>query len=64
MVAPRPEPIGFYWQMLSHSFKKHSPLRAAQIAALIALSQAIMVTGFAWDALTVPRISRREIKTE
>ena len=59
---PRPEPIRFYCQMLSHAFKKHSPLRAAQIAALTALSQAIMVTGFAWDALTVPRISRRRFR--
>jgi glycosyltransferase involved in cell wall biosynthesis len=59
---PRPEPIRFYWQMLSHPFKKHSPLRAAQIAALTALSQAIMVTGFAWDALTVPRTSPCGVK--
>jgi glycosyltransferase involved in cell wall biosynthesis len=54
----RPEPIRFYWQMLSHSFKKHSLWRAAQIATLTALSQAIMVTGFARSALTVPRTSR------
>jgi glycosyltransferase involved in cell wall biosynthesis len=51
---PRPEPIRFYWQMLSHSFRKHSCLRAARIAALIALSQAIMVTGFARDAFFFP----------
>lgn len=52
---PGPEPIRFYWQMLSRPFRKHSPPRAAQIAALTALSQAIMVTGFVRGALTVPR---------
>ena len=51
---PGPEPIRFYWQMLSRPFKKHSPLWAAKIAALTALSQAIMVTGFAWGLLTLP----------
>jgi glycosyltransferase involved in cell wall biosynthesis len=60
--SPGPEPIRFYWQMLSNPFKKHSPLWATQIAALTAISQAVMVTGFAWDALTVPRTSRREVK--
>jgi GT2 family glycosyltransferase len=58
----RPEPLRFYWQMLFHSFKKHSPLRAAQIAALTALSQAIMVTGFARDVFTAPQRRKERLR--